>query len=89
MGLYCQQNLNSLYLRISSSLYYDLLDIDDKKTGVVFQLRALVDACNLNMGPAIDRCENTYSKALKFSQVEYGTGDYNKNPFVTIACPDG
>merc|ERR1719345_550627 len=76
-------DLNTLLLQ-----YYDLQDIDDKETGIKFEPRKTITACNLALEPAIERCKSAYPN-MDCEQVTYGPGEFNKAPYVSPKCPIG
>jgi len=77
-------DINTLLLQ-----YFNLKDISDKETNVVFKPRKMITQCNLNLMPALARCKAAYGGSLFCEQVEYGNDDLNKAPFVTPKCPTG
>lgn len=77
-------DINTLLLQ-----YFNLKDIHDKETNVVFKPRQMVSDCNLNLLPALARCKAAYGNTLICEQVEYGDDNFNKAPFVTPQCPTG
>jgi len=76
-------DLNTLLLQ-----YYDLQDIDDKETGIKFEPRKTITACNLALEPALERCKSAYP-GMDCEQVTYGPGEFNKAPYVSPKCPMG
>merc|ERR1712084_182095 len=68
-------DINTLLLQ-----YYNLKDIDDKDTGYKYQPRKMINECNLNLEPAIQRCQYAYGGSLPCEQVTYGSDEYNKAP---------
>ena len=77
-------DLNTLLLQ-----YFNLRDIDDRDTGYKFQPRKMINECNLNLDPAISRCQYAYGGSLPCEQVTYGNNEYNKAPFAVPKCPFG
>jgi len=77
-------DINTLLLQ-----FFNLRDISDKDTNVLFKPREMVDNCNLNLIPALARCKAAYGNILICEQVEYGDNNFNRAPFVTPKCPEG
>merc|ERR1712170_31576 len=83
-GVDRNNDINTLLLQ-----FFNLKDIHDAETNYDFKPRQMISSCNLNLAPALARCKAAYGKSLTCEQVEYGSDNFNKAPFVTPQCPAG